>query len=194
MPMCSKCSNTFSAHFFHKCKRCSAYFCCVCVFSQIVCECLEGFDTIKTRNRFRLKHVCNSEYNRPSDNSPSDKVENWLMRMTTHAMTEIEMNLVFLELCNILKKEPNIYFPFRKIHRKIESNDPILVNNLSKVVVPTPRGLAPLGEVQHFFELLEAVSKLKGKKRNIVPIIFEVVRLMMCLGIILVLGLILYQE
>ena len=196
MPTCSTCSNTFSAHFFNVCKNCRKMSCCVCSYNSIdACSCMMGFEILPTKNRYKLKHTCNSEFNRTSDsNTPPDKVEMWLIRMTQREMTAIEISLIFKEICSILSQNPNLYFPFRKISKQISSYDPILVSNISKILVPTPKGLSPLGEVQNFFTLVKTARKIGAKKRVEFTVYFEVIKLFLLVSAFALFALQSYKE
>ena len=111
LPRCDECLNVFASHFFERCLTCRRTVCCACSFKDKGCNCNpRSFETISTKCTYRLKHNCNSKFQRPQEGgSPEESVEFFLQKLINEKLHPVESNLVFLKVCNLVHENPEIY-------------------------------------------------------------------------------------
>ena len=188
---CDECLNVFASHFFERCLTCRRTVCCACSFKDRACDCTpRSFETISTKCTYRLKHNCNSKYQRPQEGgSPEESVEFFLQKLINEKLHPVESNLVFLKVCNLVHENPEIYMPFKRIVKEVRGLNSTLVANLSMITNERPKKLQILGEVEAFFDLAEKVSTMKKTDFNW-TLLIDVLR---CVGLFLVSGVLIFQ-
>ena len=55
LPTCYQCRATFSSHFFLFCSVCNRHYCCVCVYSNLLCGCdRTRMSKVETKVKYNL--------------------------------------------------------------------------------------------------------------------------------------------
>ena len=190
LPTCYQCRATFSSHFFLFCSVCNRHYCCVCVYSNLLCGCdRTRMSKVETKVKYKLRHICGSEYNRGNSNSPDDLVEQILLRFLSSHLTEIEAQTLFCRMEKLLCEDKSIYLPFKSIKRQIQSCDSLLINNMAQCKERKKKSLQLLAEVNEFFMLFDTVQSLKARpvlgSRNLSQLIYDMVAMLLLVTILI---------